>query len=337
MQGVGEDMEVVTEAVERALRDKGLLGVDGRMLLRRLSGGVSATVVLVETDRGRFVWKRPRSRFDTRTDWRVPTIRSRVEAEAASFLSGHLGATRVPRPVGYDIQSGALLMEAAPPAFRPWKDVLMAGTVDPALARKAGRLLGDIHALGAALPPDAFRHDGLFDAQRTDPYFRYAARIHPESAGALLALAGRFHARNDLVHGDFSPKNLLTDGHGLMLVDHEVVTRGDAAFDVGFFLTHLVLKALRRPADAPAYRRAMTAFLDGHAEASQGAAGAPTDVHARARPFLGGCLVARVAGKSAVDYLGPEEAQHAVALGGRALDGVDDDLAAFLDGATGRT
>ncbi len=47
------------------------------------------------------------------------------------------------------------------------------------------------------------------------------------------------------MHADFSPKNLLVydGGRGLMMVDFETGHYGDPAFDLGFFLSHLVLKA----------------------------------------------------------------------------------------------
>jgi aminoglycoside phosphotransferase (APT) family kinase protein len=46
------------------------------------------------------------------------------------------------------------------------------------------------------------------------------------------------------VHGDFSPKNLLVWEGRVMLIDCEVGHYGDPAFDLGFFVTHLVLKAI---------------------------------------------------------------------------------------------
>jgi 5-methylthioribose kinase len=46
-----------------------------------------------------------------------------------------------------------------------------------------------------------------------------------------------------LVHGDFSPKNIIIYQRRLKLLDHEVVHFGDPAFDVGFALTHLLSKA----------------------------------------------------------------------------------------------
>ena len=55
-------------------------------------------------------------------------------------------------------------------------------------------------------------------------------------------------SRSDaLVHGDFSPKNVLVYNRQLILLDHEVLHFGDPAFDIGFSLTHFLSKALHLP------------------------------------------------------------------------------------------
>ncbi len=94
----------------------------------------------------------------------------------------------------------------------------------------------------------------LFDELRVDPYYRtLAARRDPmprrRSTRLIASLAA--HPRS-LVHADFSPKNLLVSAGGLMLVDFETGHYGDPAFDLGFFLSHLVLKACLQ---APGTRR----------------------------------------------------------------------------------
>src|SRR5260370_576343 len=50
-----------------------------------------------------------------------------------------------------------------------------------------------------------------------------------------------------LVHGDYSPKNVLLGDDGLWVLDFEVGHLGDPVFDVAFLLNHLLLKAIHRP------------------------------------------------------------------------------------------
>jgi hypothetical protein len=113
--------------------------------------------------------------------------------------------------------------------------------------------------------------------------------------------------RFTLVHGDFSPKNVLIHDHRLVLLDHEVIHFGDGAFDLGFGLTHLLGKANhlreRRGDLANAansfwltYRRSMDGvpWVDGLEE--------------RACRHTLACLLARCIGRSPLEYLKPDAA-----------------------------
>ena len=84
----------------------------------------------------------------------------------------------------------------------------------------------------------------FFEALRLEPYYRYTALRTPASADFYDALITDTlsHALT-LVHGDYSPKNVLVHHDQLVLLDYEVAHWGDPAFDVGFALTHLLSKA----------------------------------------------------------------------------------------------
>jgi 5-methylthioribose kinase len=105
------------------------------------------------------------------------------------------------------------------------------------------------------------------------------------------------------VHADFSPKNILVHGRGLTAVDFETAHAGDPAFDLGFFLSHLLLKAVRaRPDDRP-YLDSIDAFWSAYRERVGGALDADTALVRRANAHTAACALARVDGKSPVDYL----------------------------------
>jgi len=110
------------------------------------------------------------------------------------------------------------------------------------------------------------------------------------------------------VHGDFSPKNVLVHDGRLVLLDHEVAHFGDPAFDVGFSSAHLLSKAnhLRSLREAfvraageswRAYRREIetTAFGDA--------------LESRAVAHTLACLLARVDGRSPLEYLDDDARQ----------------------------
>ena len=129
--------------------------------------------------------------------------------------------------------------------------------------------------------------------------------------------------RHALVHGDFSPKNLLVWDGGLMLIDFEVGHFGDPAFDLGFFLAHLVLKTLRATNARAQHVELVSEFWKRYvaALAARATDDERSQLERRALRNLGGCLLARVDGKSRVDYLDEALANVARPLGRRLLTG----------------
>ena len=83
----------------------------------------------------------------------------------------------------------------------------------------------------------------------------------PPAAEFIRELVDQTRKRHiTLVHGDFSPKNVLVHDDRLILLDHEVIHWGDPAFDVGFALTHLLSKAHHLPAHRERFTRAARRF-----------------------------------------------------------------------------
>jgi aminoglycoside phosphotransferase (APT) family kinase protein len=107
-----------------------------------------------------------------------------------------------------------------------------------------------------------------------------------------------------LVHGDFSPKNLLIGPAGPVILDAECAWYGDPAFDLAFVLNHLLLKGVWRPQWRARYVTAFAALADaylGHVRWE------PRDaVEARTAALLPGLMLARIDGKSPVEYLTTE-------------------------------
>jgi 5-methylthioribose kinase len=269
-----------------------------------LAGGVSSLVFVTERDGKRVVVKQALERFKVADEWLVPRERVLAEAEALELI-GRLAPGSVPRVIDVDPTTFTLSMEAAPEAWRPWKALLLEGEVEAAVATRLGELLTVVHAVDADIGTAE-----SFEAQRVDPYFRTVQRRHPELADRVGAYIERLLAtQTSLVHGDYSPKNVLVGEDGLWVIDWEVVHRGDPAFDLAFLLNHLTLKAIHRPEAAGGYETCSEAFLSAY--------GGTDDL----RYVLGlvGCLMlARVDGKSPAEYLTePEREQarsHGIAL-----------------------
>jgi len=80
-----------------------------------------------------------------------------------------------------------------------------------------------------------------------DPYFRTASRRHPDLKPIINDEIERLLGTAlTLVHGDYSPKNLLVGpDQKLVIIDFEVAHYGDPAFDVAFCLALTILGAAR--------------------------------------------------------------------------------------------
>jgi 5-methylthioribose kinase len=312
------------ETVLAGLRAAGR--IDAHSTVRRLSGGVSSFIAVVDEDSDPWVAKAARNRLDVREDWTVDPRRAAREGAVLRLLDGTLGPLRVPKVYRVHDTPPILELEWLPPPAANWKAELLAGRVDLSVVTALAGGMSALHRLD--VPAGLAGADGaaLFDALRLDPYYRHVAGRRPEHAAALTELiadcASARPAR--LVHGDFTPKNVLATGGAPVLLDWEVIHAGDAAFDLGMLGAHLLLKAcLTRPVTAspvwPAARELARAY-DGPADPS------------RAVRHTGAIMLARLWGKSPVEYLtGEQERAAAAGIGGRALHGGYESQAALLE------
>jgi aminoglycoside phosphotransferase (APT) family kinase protein len=111
-----------------------------------------------------------------------------------------------------------------------------------------------------------------------------------------------------LVHGDYSPKNILVYENRLILLDHEVIHFGDPAFDLGFSLAHLLSKAHHVAALRAEFADAACHYWEVYRQTIGGVIWG-ADLEGRAVRHTLGCLLARAAGRSQLEYLSPAERQ----------------------------
>lgn len=302
------------------------------LVIRELPGGVSNAVFLVTKSNSdqSFVLKQARERLRVQEEWLCPveriwrevdTLRAcgelvearSVERGVRSGGDGRIEAS-VPRVLWEDRENYCYAMTAAPPEHRTWKEILLAGETAESLpiAAACGTLLGQLHAGSWNNAAIASQLDDrtYFDQLRLDPYYRHVARVHPDLAPQIERLiVSVWGNRWCLVHGDFSPKNLLVWPGHVMLIDFEVGHYGDPAFDLGFFLTHLVLKGIRSGRWRTEFRPLAHAFWNAYRDQLAPVVSTSELVHLERRLLanLAGCLLARVDGKSRVDYLTPHQ------------------------------
>lgn len=277
--------------------------------LQPLTGGVSSDIWLVHDGANRFVVKRALDKLRVRDDWFADTTRNQVERRWLAYAAGVVPGS-VPQllktPEGADWFAMEFIGGSAP----TWKSQLLSGQADPATAQQAGEKLGRLHASSWGRTDLAGRFGTLesFTALRIEPYLLTTATRVPDLAPILRRLAVELAGnRLALVHGDYSPKNLLVAPDRLVILDAEVACFGDPAFDPAFLLTHLLLKAQRQAPAAGALLKLNTEFWRAYESSLQGQ-GDP-DLEARTVRLTLALLLARVHGKSPVEYLRPGDGE----------------------------
>jgi 5-methylthioribose kinase len=293
------------------LKRAGRIGPDERPRIRNLAGGVSNRTVAVERESGEaWVLKQALPKLRVPVDWFSSPERVHREAQGLQWLARLAPAGSIPALLFEDHEQHLLAMQAVPRPHENWKSVLLSGTIELDHFRQFATLLAAIHR-------EAFHRRGeiasvfagrsFFESLRLEPYYGYAAQQAPAAAGFLSSLTRETLAcRITLVHGDYSPKNILIYRDRLVLLDHEVIHFGDPAFDLGFSLTHFLSKAHHLPALRREFVSAANEYWRAYGD-SLGEVPWAAELEPRAVRHTLGCLLARVAGRSPLEYLDAAE------------------------------
>jgi len=242
-------------------------------------------------------------------DWFSSPERIHREALGLEWLTRLAPPGAIPPLLFEDGERHLLAMQAVPQPHQNWKTVLLGGKICPDHFRQFATLLAAIHrdAYGRTDLADVFGDRSFFESLRLEPYYGYSAQQAPAAAGFLNTLIGETLARRvTLVHGDYSPKNILIHAGRLVLLDHEVIHFGDPAFDLGFSLTHFLSKAHHLPALRRGFVSAALEYWRAY-EDELGGPGWAADLEARAVRHTLACLLARTVGRSPLEYLDAAE------------------------------
>ncbi|MBV9829115.1 MAG: aminoglycoside phosphotransferase family protein [Alphaproteobacteria bacterium] len=308
------------EMIATSLQRMGVIGANDRPRCRPMEGGVSSEIWLVDIAGRRLCIKRALPRLRVEQVWEAPTTRNHHEF-AWFRVAGRINPDAAPRLIGQDFAHGLFAMEYLDPSMYPvWKNQLRDGNVDLATAAAVGSRLAQIHGATAGDPEIArnFATDETFYALRIEPYLIATSRRHPDLAGPLARLAHAVARRHvALVHGDVSPKNILVGRRGPVFLDAECAWYGDPAFDLAFCLNHLLLKCMWNTRVVGRLLLAFSRLASTYLEAVNWEP--REDIDKRAAHLLPGLLLARVDGKSPVEYITAEGDKDRVRQVGRAL------------------
>jgi aminoglycoside phosphotransferase (APT) family kinase protein len=272
--------------------------------LTPLTDGVSSEIFRVDDGGEVFVVKRALPRLRVKDEWLADVGRNRYEQMYIAYVA-RLLPTAVPSLHPGPQDRGYFAMEFLGPEFSSWKQMLLLGQARVEDAVAAASLLGTIHAHSAADSEAARQFDTTanFIQLRIDPYLLTTGKRHPDLRSLFDAEAERLAStRQCLVHGDFSPKNLMVSPSRMVLLDCEVAWYGDPAFDLAFLFTHFLLKGLYHSPRQLGFEQLCNAFWQRYVEV----AGHVIDTQAlepRVARLLLMLLLARIDGKSPVEYV----------------------------------
>jgi aminoglycoside phosphotransferase (APT) family kinase protein len=287
------------EPVLQFLREAHLAGPGESPAGVALAGGVSSDIWRVDLASGPLCVKGALPRLRVSQVWEAPVERNRYEYEWLK-VAGNAAPGAAPRV--YAERAGLFAMEFLD--FPVWKSLLGQGRAEPPFAARVGAALAAIHAATAGREDIArsFPTDAIFHAIRLEPYLVATGEKHKNLQKVLNSLSERTaRTKLCLVHGDVSPKNILVAPRGPVFLDAECAWYGDPAFDLAFCLNHLLLKCLWVPAAALRFLQCFDALRDSYLQGVTWEA--PGGTEERTASLLPGLLLARVDGKSPVEYL----------------------------------
>lgn len=293
----------------------GLMDKNDILSVTPLTGGVASDIAVIETPTQKLCAKFALSKMKVAEDWQAPIHRNKAEYLWLRSLA-QIAPGNCPQLYGHSEELGGFVMEfiEGDDVF-VWKSNLLNSTPPRGEAGKLGALLANLHLFSsqANFNKADFDNQGDFEALRIEPYLQHLKTVHPNLEEDLDDVIDMVRAnRKALIHGDISPKNILfRDGQPIIL-DAECATFGDPAFDAAFCLNHLILKAIHVPAMQREYVQEAHRFWDFYAIQANWEPG--RDLERRVARLLPALMLARVDGKSPVEYLGRTQREYVRAL-----------------------
>lgn len=294
------------EVLKKYLLEKGIIQSAENSSFHYCKGGVSCTVVFVKTGKKEMIVKQGLAQLKTKEVWLCDPNRMNIE-QRSNQIYHELLPDCAPEVYFYDAENYIYGREALPEDWHMWKEELLAGILNFPTAQKVITALLTVHSKCANQKniAEEFDNNQIFYNLRISPYFEFTLGKYPELKSFAEPLIHMLmNEKITLIHGDFSPKNILTDGKHVSILDYEVAHYGHPSFDLAFFSTHFLLKAVKNKAYAPSYlnmlRYMMNIYFNGCNYVDKKAV---EHAYIRLQALM---LLARVDGKSPVEYITEE-------------------------------
>ena len=214
----------------------------------KIVDGVSSDIWYVKTDQNiEFCIKRALAKLTVKEDWYAPISRSNFEAMYFKHCY-KMAPSNFPKLLGHDNKKFILAMEwYSPDYFLVWKKKMLNKKIEKKDIINVSDLLVKKHKkfFNSKNVEKQFDNDATFYSIRIEPYILFTSKKYPDYKNRFDSVAESLvKNKKTLIHGDFSPKNILIKDNNPIILDAETACWGDPVFDLAFCNNHLLLKCL---------------------------------------------------------------------------------------------
>ncbi len=297
-------LDTIAEVKEYLIK-AGIIDTADETVVENLRGGVSSRVWKIMQGSNRWVVKQALEKLNVEEEWFADVDRIHREHEVMEALADLAPKGAIPKVLHVDHINHIYMMTCVEDEAQAWKDILMKQTFSVPVAENAGHLLRVLHHQSnrmVAGDKAKFQDQKYFVQLRVDPFHRFLVQKYPELSASIQKIVDEITLQKTcLVHGDFSPKNMLVKkDNTIVLIDFEVAHWGNPVFDLAYCTGHLMLKGWHLKTQQEILK--LTAgFLAAYDRA-------PNNLI----QHLGLMLLARMDGKSPVNYIKDERVKNVI-------------------------
>ena len=243
----------------------GLLSKSQKYNFKKITDGVSSDIWHVKTSNNEYCIKRALAKLTVKEDWFAPIERNNFEANYFTNCKSIIPKS-FPTLLGHDKKNFILALEWFDNnKFVVWKKKLLEKSISLKDGKRIGRLLGIVHKYYYKKKKfkKIFLNDKTFYAIRIEPYLVFTSKFYPELLSYYKStIAFLTKNQNTVIHGDFSPKNILIGKNYPIILDAETACWGNPIFDLAFLNNHIILKSILNKDIFKSYLNLSKSFLE---------------------------------------------------------------------------
>ncbi len=271
---------------------------------KKLKGGVSSEVYYVKTHNNNYCIKRSLKKLLVKKKWIVNTNRIKFEYLWLKNCKNLLN-NNIPKTYEFNDKKKYIIMEYLDQLeYKTLKELYFEGKINIKTIKLISKHLYKIHSNSNSLDfKKTFEGNSKnFYDLRIDPYFNEVGRVYPKYKSYISNINKEyFKYSTSLVHGDFSPKNILIGKNKILYIDAECSNFGDPVFDLVFFSNHLLIKSIFFKENSEKFAKSYMIFYKEYLkELSKKSYNAYLNRIIKMTPIM---LLARIDGKSPVEYI----------------------------------